>query len=413
LEKYLNTLRDVLTTKKTVRVLFFAMVVGLFLQLTGKIFYTSGSANGAHVYLFLIIPSLITSIFFTLKYRCFFSRDVVVFLLASMAFMVWSAITAEWGDGDFSFVELLKRSIVIVVYMLGVILLMGLASVHQVRLFLLLAIAVVAIGVVFSLYYQFSVLDKSFGWRTFRLSSMGYNDWVDLGNPVIAGLYMGLFAICALALTALEKQLSLYLVIVFFALLLTYIFLTFSRTAWVAGCVSAIFLWYCFRNRTFTLVGVAVALAFLLLAGTYFDEFLLEITKKQLSRRDETWLWALNHIGDELFFGHGFNHTFWPEKHFVHAHNFYLQTLYEQGVVGLVALLAMMSIVCRSFWRNRSDTLVCLGFAMVVYIFVAMLSEIDHVITRPGIYWVIFWFPMAFTIGAVNRVRLEENQRSL
>lgn len=411
-ENHLNNQSGVLTENKIVRILFVAMTIGLFLQLTGKILYTSGSANGAHVYLLLIVPSLILSVFFTLKYRYFFSREAALFLFLSLVFMVWSAITSGWGDGDFSFADLLKRSVVITVYMSGVILLMSVGSDRQVKQFLLLVVTVVAIGALISLYYQFAVLDNTFGWRTFRLNRMGYNDWVDLGNPVIAGLYMGLFAIGALALTTQEKQLSLYAVIGCFSLLLAYTFLTFSRTAWVAGSVSAVFLWSCYRNRTFTWIAGVVALAFLLLVAAFFDEFLLEITKKQLSHRDETWLWALKHIGDAPILGHGFNHTFWPEKHFVHAHNFYLQTIYEQGLVGLVALLAMISAVCRGFWSNRSDPLVCMGFAMVVYILVAMLSEIDHVITRPGIYWVLFWFPMAFTMGAVNRVRLGENPQS-
>jgi O-antigen ligase len=396
----------VLQLNKVVGFLLVVMSVGLFLQLTGKIVYSSGSANGAHVYVLLILPSLCVAFWFAYAKQQFFSRDAGIFLGLAAVFMAWGVVATGWGDGEFSFLYLLKRALVIFLYIVAIIFLVSFATVRHIKGFLLLVVMVVAVGALVSIYYQFFVLDQAFGWRSFRLSSMGYRGWVDLGNPVIAGLYMGIFAVITLNLIAVERQAYLLAVFVILVVLASYIFLSYSRTTWVAGVVSAVFLLNHFRSRSLMIVAIASVLCFVIIAGFYFDEFLREITHKQLSRRGETWRWALNNISENIVFGHGYNHTFWPEKHFTHAHNFYLQTAYEQGLIGLVALFGMLSWVCRCYWKNRKDIFVCLGFSMVIYILVAMLSEIDQVITRPGVYWTIFWFPLAFTIGAVNRARL-------
>lgn len=397
------------TESKVVVGFLVAMSVGLLLQLTGKILYSSGSANGSHVYILLILPSLFISLWLACTKRHFFSKDVTLFLASAVIFMAWGAVATGWGDGELSFLYLLKRALVILLYMLGIIYLMSVATTEQIKGFLLLAAVIVAIGALMSICYQFFVMEKPFGWRSFRLSSMGYRDWVDLGNPVIAGLYIGIFTLVTVALVGIEKTSSLPIVLMVFAVLVFYIFLTYSRTSWVAGALSATFLMYRFRSRSLIAMAIISVCCFILMAVVFFDDVLREITQQQFSRREETWQWALEHIGENLIFGHGYNHTFWPETHFVHAHNFYLQTAYELGFIGLVTLLAMLSTVCRSYWRNRRDLLVCLGFSMVAYILVAMLSEIDEVITRPGVYWTIFWFPLAFTMGAVNRVNLKKN----
>lgn len=399
---------DVLRANKFYLALLCFMAVGLLVQLTGKILYTSGSANGAHVYILFIIPSLVVPAWLYCKHRDFFSRDVGIFLLAVVVFLGWGAISAGWGDGDFSFLSLLKRSLVIILYLLGIIFLVSSADLKWIKGFLLLAVSIVAIGALVSLFYQFIILDKSFGWRIFRLSRMGFGNWIDLGNPVMAGVYLGVFAVIAVALIGLEKQRMHYIAVFSLAVLLVYIFLSFSRTAWVGGVAAAVFLLFQFRSRSLVWLAVVFVLTILVVSGVYFDELLREVTHKQLSHREETWQWALDHVGENMIFGHGYGHPFWESKHFVHAHNFYLQVAYEGGLMGLFALLTMLFVVCRSYWKNRGDVLVCLGFSLVVFLMVIMLAEIDHVITRPGVYWTIFWFPLAFTLGAVNRVHFQK-----
>ena len=66
----------------------------------------------------------------------------------------------------------------------------------------------------------------------------------------------------------------------------------------------------------------------------------------------------------------------------------------------------MLTSVFAGVWRYRRNKLVLAAFALVIYILTAMMVDVQHVITRPGLFWSIFWFPLAFTIGAVNRAQL-------
>lgn len=384
------------------------MAVGLLLQLAGKILYTSSGVNSSHVYLLFIAPSVVASIWLVYKHLDFFSTEVRLFLFFSALFMGVCSVSAAWGDGGYSILYLLKRSALIFFYLVGVICLVSVSEVKHIKSFLLIVTIIAAIGAIASVYYQLCVLDKEFGWRTFRIGTMGYGDWVDLGQPVMAGIYMGVFAVISMALISQERSiLSCFSFLVLLALI-PYIFLTFSRTTWVAGAASGLFLLFATRSRMLVWSVICVGLVFLAVVGLNFEEFTREITHQQFSGRGQGWLWVINHLGENILLGHGYDHTFWKGKFLTHAHNFYLQVTYEQGLIGLGAFLAMFSVVCRGYWKKRKDYLVSLGFSLVIFLLVVMLVEIDYVIARPGIYWTIFWFPLAFTVGAVNRLYLLE-----
>jgi O-antigen ligase len=388
------------------------MTIGLFLQMTGKILFTSGSANGVSVYLFFIIPSAVASVWLMCKRVEFFSREVRLFLLSAMLFMTVCSISAAWGDGEYSILYLLKRSVIILFYLVGVICLVSVSEEKHIKTFLLIVCVVAAVGAVVSIYYQLLVLDKPFGWRAFRISSMGYKDWVYLGHPVIAGIYLGVFAVISMAVISQERSIYRYVAIAVLLAMLPYIFLTYSRTAWLASAIAGLFLVFTTRSRILIWTAVFIVIVFLIVAGLYFEDAAKEVTNRQFSGRAQGWVWAIKQLSENIFLGHGYDHTFWKGKFLVHAHNFYLQVTYEQGLTGLVALLAMLLIVCRSYWKYRADSLVSLGFSLVVFLLLAMLVDIDHVIARPGVYWTIFWFPLAFTLGAVNRVSLLEKTKS-
>jgi O-antigen ligase len=322
------------------------------------------------------------------------------------------SVSAAWGDGGYSILYLLKRSALIFFYLVGVICLVSVSEVRHIKTFLLIVTIIRAIGAIAAVYYQLCVLDKEFGWRTFRIGSMGYGEWVGLGHPVIAGIYMGVFAVISMALVGQERSILSWVSFLVLLALIPYIFLTFARTAWIAGAVSGLFLLFFTRSRILVWAVINMGLVFLIIVALYFDEATREVTHRQFSNRGPGWLWVVNHLGENIFLGHGYDHTFWKGHVLTHAHNFYLQVAYEQGLIGLSALLAMLSVVCRSYWNNRTNYLVSLGFSLVVYLLAVMLVDIDYVIARPGIYWTIFWFPLAFTLGAVNRVYLLEKTKS-
>lgn len=396
------------TDKKVFRVLYWIMVVGLFLQLTGKVLYTSGSMNGVHVYFLLILPALVLVTLSAIKKVPLFASDAKKFLLLTGSFLLVSSVSALWSDGDESAIYVLRKSLVIWLYLVAVIYLTSVTQWQHIKWFLIAVCTVVALGAVISLVYQLAVLNETFGWRTFRIHRMGYGDWIDLGYPVIAGIYFAMFAVLAASMMAIDSQNRKVVLLLAVAILfiLPYVFQTFSRTSWVAGVVSVGYLLVAFRHRASLVLTLCLALVVLVLTVAYHDQVVVEVTKRQLSGRPQIWLWTIKNILEFPIFGHGFSSSFaLQEKNtmFSHAHNFYLQVLFEQGLLGTLCFLAMLFSVALSAWKARKDRLILGAFSLVVYILTVMLVEIEHVITRPGLFWTIFWFPLALVIGVVNR----------
>ena len=184
---------------------------------------------------------------------------------------------------------------------------------------------------------------------------MGHGEWIDLGYPVIAGIYFAQFGVLAASLVALGHQnhsqnLVLMLVIL---VLLPYVFLTFSRTSWIAWAVAICYLMVVFRHRaTIALATILACIAFVMIA-IYQNEMAVEVTERQLSGRPQIWLWTLQHFLEHPLLGHGFAHSFWPEKPYAHAHNFFLQVLFEHGILGLTCYLFMLTSVFAGVWRYR------------------------------------------------------------
>lgn len=387
---------------------YWLMGAGLFLQLSSEVLYSSGSANGVHVYLLLILPALLLTVWSFLRKESLFSVEVKRFLIAAGLFMTICSVSAYWSDSGQSVLYVLRKSLVIFFYLSAIIYLVTVAKWQHIKFFIMMLCVVAAVGALVSICYQLVVLDESFGWRTFRIYRMGHGEWIDLGYPVIAGIYFALFGVLAASLVALGQQnrSQNFVLMLVILVLLTYVFLTFSRTSWIAWAAAICYLMVVLRHRATIALATILACIALVMIAIYQNQIAVEVTERQLSGRVQIWLWTLQHFLERPLLGHGFDHSFWPETPYAHAHNFLLQVLFEQGLLGLICYFFMLTSVFAGVWRYREDKLVLAAFALVIYILTAMMVDVQHVITRPGLFWSIFWFPLAFTMGAVNRAQL-------
>ena len=135
------------------------MAVGLFLQLTGQILYASGSMNGVHVYLLLILPALFLVFLSGFKKIPLFLPESKRFLLLSAGFLLISSLSALWSDGEDSVIYVLRKGLVIWLYLVAVIYLVSNAEWKHTRWFLVGVCTVVAVGAAVSLIYQATVLN--------------------------------------------------------------------------------------------------------------------------------------------------------------------------------------------------------------------------------------------------------------
>ena len=378
---------------------FLVLVLGLFVQLTGLLFNSDGSRYATQTYLLLFVPALILLFWQRLSLHTWRQVPGVLFL----CLLAWVLVSSLFNPGSNNDADYwLKIVLLILLYVFAVASLVS----HK-RAFTGLLVAVVTLVAVFAwltLYYQFVVLDKPLGYavlRHARLYELGWRGLADLKNPIIAGLYYGVFAVLLTYLLVGFKVRAWQaaLLVVGMAGLLVYVLFTASRGAWfstAAGCLAALLLFPNIKSRTLIGLGcLVVAAAVYLFWPEIQHEREIGVSGRDLiwgnwaDRLPEFWL-----MGADLIFN--FPNS---DRGFLHAHSLYLQLWYEYGIVGFgLFVLLLLSLLWKG-WQCRAEPLARLGLALLVLAMVAMVSDVYAIFHRPSPFWVLFWFPVGILLG--------------
>ncbi|MGE8328346.1 O-antigen ligase family protein [Pseudomonas urmiensis] len=379
------------------------LALGLFVQLSGKVWLESGSARNTQVYILMLLPALL----FAVNKVC--SRERIlpsISYLPWLGFIAWVALSAFWSvDSDSSALSLAKRGIYIACYLLAIFLLyvrsdMLLLGTLRVGVF------VIAIGALATIIYQFGFLDKPLAYRAFRLDRLGVGDFANYGWPVAAGIFHGAIAVWALGF-ALDRNLSfkasLFWLVVFFVLV-AYVLLTYTRGAWIAlviASVVSIIMHHTRRGWLFMAGGGVLSLGFVI---SFWSQIIFEFSERRLSGRGAIWDYFLHVMNGHWVVGHGLGTPFryeWPNGWAVspHAHSLYLQQIYDSGLVGLSLLMIGVALLSYSAWKHREHYWVKLAYPALIFALFAMLTDVERIFTRPGDYWTVFWLPVALLLA--------------
>lgn len=382
---------------------FLVLVLGLFVQLTGLLFNSDGSRYATQTYLLLFVPALILLFWQRLSLHTWRQVPGVLFL----CLLAWVLVSSLFNPGSNNDADYwLKIVLLILLYVFAVASLVS----HK-RAFTGLLVAVVTLVAVFAwltLYYQFVVLDKPLGYavlRHARLYELGWRGLADLKNPIIAGLYYGVFAVLLTYLLVGFKVRAWQaaLLVVGMAGLLVYVLFTASRGAWfstAAGCLAALLLFPNIKSRTLIGLGcLVVAAAVYLFWPEIQHEREIGVSGRDLiwgnwaDRLPEFWLMGAGAGADLIF---NFPNS---DRGFLHAHSLYLQLWYEYGIVGFgLFVLLLLSLLWKG-WQCRAEPLARLGLALLVLAMVAMVSDVYAIFHRPSPFWVLFWFPVGILLG--------------
>lgn len=389
------------------------LAIGLFIQISGKVWIASGSARNSQVYIWLLLPVLICLVSHVI------ARKKIVFpvcYLPWFVFLAWVALSSAWATGaEVSSISLAKRAGYITLYIVGVFLLYA-RSEKILRASLRGAFIVVAVGALASIVYQFGVLDRPLAYRAFRIDSLGWGKFADYGWPVAAGIFHGSIASWVLGF-ALDRRASFKAFLFWlcvFAVLAFYMLLTYARGAWIA-LVLASLLSVVFHNtrRGWYLVGTgALILAFG--AFIFWHEIIYEISERKLTGREAIWEYYLNVMNGHWAFGHGLGTPFkyaWSNGWAIspHAHSLYLQQVYDSGLVALALLiLGVVSVIFFS-WKVRENEWIKLAVPALLFALVSMLTDVERIFTRPGDYWTVFWLPVALLLAVPTKMKLVGN----
>ncbi len=222
-------------------------------------------------------------------------------------------------------------------------------------------------------------------------------------HPNKSGCAYGLIALLAIHFLIRARDRRDRLVYtVLAAVLLGLVVMTQSRAALGAVCVGLLAL---AGYRALGVVAVALAASWALLAATpeLWQERVLSF-----SYRPGIWRQVLEEVGQRPWFGHGYLvDTAVPAygQVFSHAHNSYLATLRDGGVVGLALLLALLALAVRWGWDLRSRHGERLYLALLLYGMTCIAMDFDRLLVHPKEIWLFFWLPVALIMarGGIRR----------
>jgi hypothetical protein len=191
-----------------------------------------------------------------------------------------------------------------------------------------------------------------------------------------------------------QENRGLYLALA--AILLSLILLTQSRTALAAVCIGVLVLagW-----RALGAIAVAVAASWILVASNPQDWW---HRVAEFSFRPGIWRQQIADMSGNWLFGHGLRSETTVaayDKVFTHAHNSYIASLRDGGIVGLLlmaALLALALLWSIKIWQQRGERIY---LALILYAMTCITMDFDRILVAPRELWLFFWLPIALIMA--------------
>ena len=87
-------------------------------------------------------------------------------------------------------------------------------------------------------------------------------------------------------------------------------------------------------------------------------------------------------------------------KLFDHAHNGYLATLRDGGLIGLALLAVLLGVALHWAWqlyRHRGERIY---LALLLYGMTSLAMDYDRLLREPREVWLFFWLPLALIMAA-------------
>ena len=188
---------------------------------------------------------------------------------------------------------------------------------------------------------------------------------------------------------------ALYLMVAL--ILLSLVIFTQSRTALAATCVSLLVL---VGYRALAVFALGSAASWALLASNP-REWLQRV--ENFSFRPGIWEQVLTDMQGHWWFGQGYlvdPHVMAYGRVFNHAHNSYLASLRDGGLIGLVLLLAILATAARGAWllyRQRGERIY---LALLLFGMTAIAMDYDRLLVHPKEIWLFFWLPVALIMAS-------------
>ena len=182
--------------------------------------------------------------------------------------------------------------------------------------------------------------------------------------------------------------------------LLALVLLTQSRTALAAVSVGLLVL---VGYRALWGLALASAASWALVAS---NSKLWWHRVTEFSFRPGIWQQVLADMEGHWWFGHGYlldPKVAAYDKVFDHAHNGYLATLRDGGILGLTLLLAMLAVAVAWAWRLNALRGERIYLALILYAMTCIVMDYDRLLVHPKELWLFFWLAIGLTMASYAR----------
>jgi len=371
------------------------LALGLFLQLAGLCFIADGSRYTTITNLSLFLPALLSLPLFQPWKR--WSHVPTWLLLALLLWVLGVAIFNKGSDGGL--LRWLRVTLYAWLYVCAI------SVVMQDRLLwnrLLVAVVLVCgLFAALSLVQALFIEERGWAFRAFRLKSWGGYAIADFRNAIVSALYFGMFMLVALHLAIRAIGMARWVYFFASAVMLVYLYFTYSRGVWAAGVVGILMLFWSSADwgKTLKWLLAVAALALLTLLWLGWNQAL------DMSFRDKIFYgwWYQVRGGLAAGWGAGAEMNICVSelnRCFNQAHSLYLQFTFEYGVPGLLLLLAFVGGgACNGLRLCELDDMAKLGLALVAFMLVSAVADYYAVFLRPGVFWVVFWLPVGMLMA--------------
>jgi O-antigen ligase len=234
-----------------------------------------------------------------------------------------------------------------------------------------------------------------------RLTGLGITD-----NPNPSAFVYGFFGVVALDYARRhwgETLAYVYAAGVF--VIAVFVVLTQSNTGLVALVTASTLLFLLDRRPARPIVIIALFLGVLAAIALAWSFGLISAaTDDGFMNRIPIWENILEQSMNAPFFGYGFQQTVTLLPNGMrsimnYAHNTFLSTLRDGGLVGLLMLLVVFGCALRAALRMTYVDHRARYLCLFVFGLVCMLTDTDQIITRPRELWIILWLPLACLIA--------------
>lgn len=385
------------------------LAAGLSVQ-TALVFWPIGNYSTL-VYLLFYFP-ILTIVFLNKNKIIFFLLKADRVLVAAICVLLaWVVLSSYWSTNTDAFLENLKQSLLISLYILGV----GYLAFFREKL---LHISLISLFTLSSLIIVVSLLESSTvifsGSPKYRLSHIGYLDWKEFHNPVVLGIYFGGIFSASIAhfLSSLKSHKNALIpsfILITAILILCFTYLTKTRTA-LAGITFAIIFVFAQNQRYKLVYLVCFGLFSIAALGFYFDIVPIKnlVMRGGLgSWRPQIWLESLNQAVNNYFWfgaGMGSDTIFHVTRGEVttqqnHSHNFYLQILTWCGLVGLSLYLLILLRTLQIGTKFSTSVTQQLALSCLAYFLCVQFFDVHNIFSGPSYYWPFIWLPIGIILG--------------